>query len=346
MSARVKAIRIHEHGGIDKLVIDELPAPAPKSNEAAVKIKSTSVNHLDIWIRGGLPNVIYPLPLILGSDGAGTVAEIGGEITDLKIGDRVLISPATSCGHCEMCMSGKENLCREYQILGEHRDGTDAELVTAKRENIFKLPDNVSFDDAAASALVFMTAYQMLVDKARIQPMEDVLILGASSGVGSAAIQIAKLYNARVIAVAGSDDKLEKARSLGADDVINYNSENIFQGVRRLTGKRGVDVVFEHTGKATWNDSVLSAKRGGRIVTCGATTGFDAVTDLRHIFFRQLTIYGSTMASKSKLFTMLDLLSRKKFKAVIDRTMHFTEVRKAHEIIENRQHFGKIVLNF
>jgi len=342
----MKAIRIHEHGGIDKVVIDEIPAPVPKSNEVVVKIKATSVNHLDIWVRNGFRNITLPLPLIFGSDGAGTIASVGDEVSDVKIGDRVLISPSTSCGRCEQCLNGNDNLCAEYKILGEHCDGVDAELVVVNRENIFKLPDDVSFEDAAASALVFITAYQMLVDKAKIQPLDDILIWGASSGVGSAAIQIAKLYNARVIAVAGSEEKLQKARSLGADDIINYNSENIFQGVRRLTDKHGVDVVFEHTGKATWNDSILSAKRGGRIVTCGATTGPDASTDLRHVFAKQLTIYGSTMASKSRLFILIRLLSDKKFKAVIGRTMAYTEVRKAQEIIENHQHFGKIVLTF
>ena len=275
----MKSIRIHEHGGIDKVVIDEISAPIPKSNEVIVKIKATSVNHLDIWVRNGLRNVQVPFPLILGSDGAGTISDVGSQISDLKVGDRVLISPATSCGRCEQCLNGRDNLCADYKILGEHCDGVDAELVAVKRENIFKLPDNVTFEAAAASALVFMTAYQMLVDKANIQQMETVLVLGAGSGVGTAAIQIAKLFNAKVIAVAGSDEKLAKARALGADDVVNYNSENIFQAVRRLTDKRGVDIVFEHTGKATWNDSILSAKRGGKIVTCGATTGYDAVTE-------------------------------------------------------------------
>lgn len=342
----MKAIRIHEHGGIDKVVIDEIPAPVPKSSEVIVRIRATSINHLDIWVRKGFANLTLPLPMILGSDGAGIISEVGSEVTDLKIGDRVLISPSRSCGVCEQCLTGDDNLCAKYKILGEHCDGTDVELVAAKRENIFKLPDNVSFEDAAASALVFITAYQMLVDKAKIQPMETVLIHGAGSGVGTAAIQIAKLFNARVIAVAGSDEKLEKASGLGADEVINHNSENISQAVRRLTDKRGVDIVFEHTGKLTWNDSILSARRGGRIVTCGATTGFEASTDLRYVFSKQLTIYGSTMGSKSRLFTMLKLLSEKKFKAVVDRTMHYAEVRTAHETIENRQHFGKIVLTF
>lgn len=342
----MKSLRVHEHGGTEKIVIDEIPGPAPKANEAVVKIAATSVNHLDIWVRGGMRNVSLPLPMVLGSDGAGIVAEVGNDITDLKVGDRVLISPGTSCGRCEECLSGHDNLCREYKILGEHCDGTDAELVAARRDNIVKLPDGVSFNDAAASSLVFITAYQMLVEKAKVQPLEEVLVMGASSGVGTAAIQIAKLHNARVIAVAGSPEKLEKAKALGADEVINYSNEKISDGVRRLTGKRGVDVVFEHTGQATWSDSILSAKRGGRIVTCGATTGPEAVTDLRYVFSRQLTIYGSTMGSKNLLFTMLDLMSRKKFKAVIDRMMPFTEVRKAHEIIEARKHFGKIVLTF
>jgi NADPH:quinone reductase-like Zn-dependent oxidoreductase len=342
----MKAIRIHEHGGIDKIKLDDLPIFVPGQEEVLVKIKATSINHLDIWARKGFANISLPLPLILGSDGAGTVAEVGKGITDVKVGDRVLISPSRSCGTCAQCLNGNDNLCQSYQILGEHCDGVDAEFVLVKRSNVFKLPDNISFEDAAASTLVFMTAYQMLVDKAKIQPMESVLILGASSGVGSAAIQIAKMYHARVIAVTGSEDKIEKARSLGADEVINYNSENIFQAVRRLTNKQGVDVVFEHTGKVTWKDSILSAKRGGRIVTCGATTGSDVITDLRYVFAKQLTIYGSTMASKSRIFVLLKLLSEKKFKPVIDSTLHYTEVQKAHEIIENRQHFGKIVLTF
>lgn len=342
----MKAIRVHEHGGIEKLVIDSLPAPAPKPGEVIVRIKATSINHLDIWVRGGLPGVTFRLPMVLGSDGAGIITALGSEVSDLQIGDRVLLSPATSCGKCAHCLSGRDNLCREYKILGEHCDGVDAELVSVKRENVFKVPENVAFEDVAASALVFITAYQMLVDKANVQPNEEVLIMGAGSGVGSAAIQIAKLYGARVIAVAGSEEKLEKAKAIGADDVINYNVEKISQAVRSLTDKRGVDIVFEHTGQATWQESIMSVKHGGRIVTCGATTGFDATTDLRHIFARQLTIYGSTMASKSRLHVLLDLLSRKKFKAVIDRAFPFTEVREAHKVMENRQHFGKIILNF
>jgi NADPH:quinone reductase-like Zn-dependent oxidoreductase len=340
------AIRIHEHGGIDKVVIDEIPAPVPEPNEVVVKIRATSINHLDIWVRKGFGNLSLPLPMILGSDGAGEISGVGSEIKDLEVGDRVLISPSRSCGVCEQCMAGKDNFCAEYKILGEHCDGTDAEFVAAIRENIFRLPDNVTFEDAAASALVFITAYQMLIDKAKTQPMEDVLILGSGSGVGTAAIQIAKLFNARVIAVAGTDEKLDKARALGADEVINYNAETILQGVRRLTDRRGVDIVFEHTGKATWSDSIVSAKRGGRIVTCGATTGFDASTDLRYVFSKQLTIYGSMMGSRSTLSTMLSFLSDNKFKAVIDRSLPYSEVRKAHEIIENRNHFGKIVLTF
>lgn len=342
----MKAIRIHEHGGTDRILIDDIHAPVLKPDEAVIRIAATSVNHLDLWVRGGMSNLRLPLPMVLGSDGAGTVAEVGSEIFDLKPGDRVLISPGKACGKCDKCLSGHDNLCHEYKILGEHCDGTDAELVAARRDNIIKLPDDVPFEDAAASSLVFITAYQMLVEKARVQPMEDVLVMGASSGIGTSAIQIAKLFDARVIAVAGSEEKLEKARALGADEGINYNSERISDAVRRLTDKRGVDVVFEHTGQVTWNDSILSAKRGGRIVTCGATTGAEAVTDLRYVFSRQLTIYGSTMGSKSLLFTMLDLMVGKKFRAVIDRRLPYTEVRNAHEAIEGRKHFGKIVLTF
>lgn len=342
----VKAIRIHEHGGSEKVLIDEIPAPAPRPNEAVVKIAATSLNHLDLWVRDGMRNMKLPLPMILGSDGAGTITEVGSSIHDLKSGDRVLIAPGWSCGECEQCLSRHDNLCSEYKILGENCDGTDAEFVTARRDNILRLPENVTFEDAAASSLVFITAYQMLVEKAKVHSSEDVLVMGAGSGVGTAAIQIAKLFKARVIAVSGSDEKLEKAKAIGADEVINYNNEKISEGIRRLTGKRGVDVVFEHTGAGTWGESIRSAARGGRIVTCGATTGAEAVTDLRYVFAKQLTIYGSTMGSKVLLFTMLDLMARNKFKAVIHRKLPYTEVREAQEILEQRRHFGKLVLTF
>lgn len=342
----MKAIRIHEHGGSDKLLIDDIPSPVPKANEALVKIAATSLNHLDLWVRGGMPGMKLPLPMILGSDGAGTIAEVGSDVSDLKPGDRVLISPGWSCGECEECLSRHDNLCRNYRILGEHCDGTDAEFVTARRDNVLKLPDKITFEDAAASSLVFITAYQMLVEKAKVRSSDCVLVMGASSGVGTAAIQIAKLFDARVIAVSGSDEKLEKAKAIGADEVINYNNEKISGGVRRLTGKRGADVVFEHTGSATWGESILSTARGGRIVTCGATTGAEAVTDLRYVFAKQLTIYGSTMGSQSLLFTMLDLMSRNRFRAVIDRKLPYTEVREAQKILEQSKHFGKIVLTF
>ncbi len=342
----MKAIRIHENGGPEKVLIDDIPAPVLRPNEVLVKIAATSLNHLDLWVRDGMRNLRLPLPMILGSDGAGTIAEVGSDVDDFEPGNRVLIAPGTSCGKCEQCRAGHDNLCREYKILGEHCDGTDAELVAVRRDNILSLPDGVPFEDAAASSLVFITAYQMLVEKAKVAPFEDVLVMGASSGVGTAAIQIAKLFNARVIAVSGSDEKLARARSIGADEFINYNSESISAAVRRITNKRGVDVVFEHTGSATWMESILSARHGGRVVICGATTGADAVTDLRYVFSRQLTIYGSTMGSRSLLHKMLDLMSRKKLKAVIDRKLHYTRVREAHEILEGRKQFGKIVLTF
>ena len=191
----MKAIRIHEHGGSDRILIDDIPEPSPASDEVLVRIAATSINHLDLWVRDGMRDLRLPLPMILGSDGAGTVIEAGREITDMHPGDRVLIAPGTSCGKCEQCLGGHDNLCRSYKILGEHCDGTDAELVSVRRDNLFRLPDNVSFDDAAASSLVFITAYQMLVEKAKIKPLEDVLILGAGSGIATAAIQIAKLFS-------------------------------------------------------------------------------------------------------------------------------------------------------
>lgn len=344
--ALVRAIRIHEHGGIEKLSIDQVQIKEMLATDVAVRVKYTSINHLDLWVRQGLPNVTFSLPIILGSDGAGIVEEVGSEVTDIKKGDRVLIAPTTSCGKCEMCLSGHDNLCRDYKILGEHCDGVDAEIVVIPKANVIKLPDSISLEEAAASSLVFMTAYQMLVEKARVQPGERVLVLGASSGVGSAAIQIAKLYGASVIAVAGSETKLDKAKELGAEEVINYKTSIIHKEVRRLTNKKGVEVVFEHVGKSTWQESILSVCAGGRIVTCGATTGYEAVTDLRYLFSKQITIYGSTMAGKWTLFKMINLMSQKKFKAVIDRIYPYQNVAVAHQTMESGDHFGKILLNF
>jgi 2-desacetyl-2-hydroxyethyl bacteriochlorophyllide A dehydrogenase len=340
----MKCVRIHEHGGIDKLMLEETPTPQIGPSDVLVQVKATSINHLDLWLRQGLPGVKFPLPLIPGVDAAGVVAEVGSSVHHVRTGDRVVVAQGISCGHCKHCLDGNDNLCRDYRLIGEHRDGADAEYIAVPARNVERLPDNVTFETAAASALVFLTAWQMLVDKARVKQTEDILVVGASSGVGSAGIQIAKLLGARVLATTSSEEKAAKARAIGADEVINYKSESVPDRVRKLTGKKGVDVVLDHVGASIWEENIKMLARGGRLVTCGATSGYEARTDLRYVFYKQLQILGSTMGRKGDLMTIMNLMGQGKLKPVIDRVLPLAEVRQAHEIVEAGKHFGKIVL--
>jgi 2-desacetyl-2-hydroxyethyl bacteriochlorophyllide A dehydrogenase len=340
----MKCVRIYEHGGIDKLVLDEIPTPKIGPTDVLVQVKATSINHLDLWVRQGLPGVKFPLPLIPGVDAAGVVEEVGSSVRHVKTGDRVVVAQGISCGHCKHCLDGNDNLCKEYRLIGEHRDGADAEFIAVPARNIQRLPQNVTFETAAASALVFLTAWQMLVDKARVKQTEDVLVVGASSGVGSAGIQIAKMLGARVLATTSSEEKAARAREIGADEVINYKTESVLETVRKLTGRKGVDVVFDHVGASIWEENIKMLARGGRLVTCGATSGYEARTDLRYVFYKQLQILGSTMGRKGDLMTIMNLMGQGKLKPVIDRVLPLTEVRQAHQIVEEGRHFGKIVL--
>jgi len=340
----LKAIRIHEHGGPERLVREDLPERAPRPDEVRVRLKATGVNHLDLWVRRGIPGVRYPLPLVPGCDGAGIVAEVGGLVSGFAVGDRVALAPGVSCGTCPACASGRDNLCRDYGILGEHRDGTYAEAITVPGRNLIGIPSTLSFEEAAAVPLVFLTAWQMLVRRAQVGPGETVVVLGAGSGVGSAAIQIARLHGARVLAASGSDEKLARARKLGAEEGIDLSKSDLRKEVRRLTGRRGADVVVEHVGKATWEKSVLSLARGGRLVTCGATTGADVSLNLRHVFFKNLSILGSTMGSRGDLFAIFDHLQAGRLKAVVDRVLPLDQAQEAHRLLEDRKIFGKIIL--
>jgi len=340
----MKCVRIHEHGGLEKLLIEEIPPPKISSSEVLVQVKATSLNHLDLWVRKGLPGVRFPLPIIPGIDAAGIVAEVGDAVTHVVPGDRVAIAQGISCGHCVWCLNGQDNLCKDYRLIGEHRDGADAEFLSVPGRNVIKLSKALSFEQAAAGALVFLTAWQMLVDKARVRPGEDVLVMGASSGVGSAGLQIAKLFGARVIAVTSSEKKADHARMLGADETIIRTKGNIVKEVRALTAKRGVDVVFEHVGSSVWDDCIKSLAKGGRLVTCGATSGFDAATDLRYIFYKQLQILGSTMGRKGDLITILKFFEEGKLKPVIDRVIPLDQVREGHRLLEEGTQFGKIVM--
>jgi len=340
----MKCVRIHRHGGLESLLLEEIDPPRIAPDEVLVNVKATSINHLDLWVRQGIPGVKFPLPIIPGVDAAGVVAEKGEAVRHVAVGDRVVIAQGISCGHCRHCLNGNDNLCRDYKLIGEHRDGADAEYLAVPSHNVIQLSDKISFETAAASALVFLTAWQMMVEKAVVKPGEDVLVVGGSSGVGTAGIQIAKLFGARVIATTSTDQKAARLKELGADDIINYRRQSVLEEVRRLTAKRGVDVVFEHVGKAVWDESIRSLAKGGTLVTCGATSGYGAVTDLRYVFYKQIRILGSTMGRKGDLLTILDCLERGTLKPVIDRVLPLSDVREAHRIVEAGEHVGKVVL--
>src|SRR5436190_20338650 len=340
----MKAIIFEQHGGPEVLQLAEVPDPQIKANEVLIEVRACSLNHPDVWVRNGLPGIKIPLPHIPGCDVAGVVREVGELVTWAKPGDEVMVQPGVSCGHCVECLAGRDNMCDEYDMIGYRRDGGYAELLSVPGVNVIPKPGNLSWPAAAALPLVTLTAWHMLVTQARVQPGEDVLIHAAGSGVGSLGIQIAKLRGARVIATAGSDEKLAKANELGADELINYTREDWPKEVRKLTNRQGVDVVFEHTGAETWSGSIASLKTGGRLVTCGATSGFDARTDLRQIFYRQLSILGSFMGAKAELLEAMKFIQKGAIRAVIDQTMPLAEARRAHELIESRAQFGKLVL--
>jgi NADPH:quinone reductase-like Zn-dependent oxidoreductase len=340
----MKAIVFHQHDGPEVLKYTDAPEPKLRPSDVLVRVKACALNHLDIWVRRGIPNVPIPLPHIPGSDVAGEIANMGADVTTVRVGQKVVLAPGVTCGKCAACISGQDNRCRQFTNLGYMIDGGCAEFVCVPEVNCLPYPENLSFEEAASIPLVFQTAWHMLLARAELQPGEDVLVLGAGSGVGSAAIQIAKFFGARVLATAGTDEKLEKAKQLGADHLINHKTQKIRDEVRRITGKRGVDVVFEHVGIATWDDSFASLAPGGRLVTCGATTGYDAKIDLRFLFSRQLSVLGSYMGTKSELHSVMRLVATGRFKPTVDRIFPLAEAAAAHAYLESGSQFGKVVL--
>lgn len=341
----MKAVRFHEHGGIDVLKYEDAPEPKIQANEVLVKVKACALNHLDIWLRVGVRRWTLPMPHIVGSDISGEVAEVGALVKRVKPGDRVLLCPGISCGQCEACFKGLDSACRSYTLFGVMVDGGYAEYVKSPEMNVVPIPGDLSFDEAAAVPLVFLTAWHMLFARAGLKPGEDVLVIGAGSGVGAAAIQIAKLVGARVIATAGADWKLEKARALGADEVINHRAQSIADEVRRLTNKRGVDLVFEHVGAAVWEDCFESLATYGRLVTCGTTSGPEVKLNLQNLYGRQRSILGSFMGSKAELLEALKFIGQRKLKAVIDSAFPLQEAAAAQNKMESRDFFGKILLH-
>ncbi len=340
----MKAVIFEQHGGPEVLQYNEVADPITKADAVLVEVRACALNHLDVWVRAGLPGIKIPLPHILGNDIAGVVREVGALVTWVQPGDEVILHPGVSCGHCVECFRGHDNFCSEYDIVGYRRDGGYAELVAMPAVNVIPKPKNLNWAEAAALPLVAVTAWHMLVTRANVQPGEVVLVHAAGSGVGSLAIQIAKLRGAHVIATAGSEEKLLKAKELGADEVIKYTSADWPKEVKRLTDRRGVDVVLEHTGASTWEGSIASLKNNGRLVTCGATSGFDGKIDIRQIFYRHLTILGSFMGSKAELLEAMKFVERGIIRAVVDQSMPLSEARHAQELMEDRAQFGKLVL--
>ena len=340
----MKAVRFHRHGGPEVLKYEDAPDPKPSSDEILIRVKACALNHLDLWARNGLPNVEIPLPHVSGCDVAGVVEWAPAEEMEYVRGKEVIVNPGLGCGRCDKCLLGRDNQCRHYTIVGYGVDGGYAELVKVPRANALQKPPGMDFVQAASFPLVSLTAYHMLVTKARVEAGETVLVLGAGSGVGSAAIQLAKLYGAEVIATAGSAGKLEKARELGADHLIDHYKQDILDEVKRITEKRGADVVVEHVGKATWEKSVKALAKGGRLVTCGATSGADVTTDLRYVYNRELTVYGSFMGSKGELPKVAELFKSGRLKTVVDSVYPLERAGEAQTKMEKGEHFGKIVL--
>jgi NADPH:quinone reductase-like Zn-dependent oxidoreductase len=340
----MKVARIHQHGGPEVLVYEDVPEPQIKANEVLVRIRAAALNHLDLFVRAGIPGMKFAMPHILGSDMAGEVVQVGGLCERVKPGWRVVLSPGVSCRQCEQCLLGQDNLCRRFTMFGYAKDGGNAELIAAPEYAVIQIPDDLGFDEAAAAPLVFLTAWHMLMARAKLQPGEDVLVLAASSGVGMAAIQIARMFQCRVIATAGGEEKMARARELGAEFTIDHYAQDISAEVKRITGKRGVDVVVEHVGSATWAKSLESLATAGRVVTCGATTGYDARVDLRYLFSKQWSLLGSFMGTMGELHQVLKFVFRKQLKPVVDRVYPLSEIRAAHERLERKEQFGKIIV--
>ncbi len=345
--ATMHCVVVREHGGFDKLRLEERPVPMPGPGQVRVRMQAVGQNHLDTWVRRGVPGHPFPLPLVLGSDGCGVIDALGPGVASsagVAIGDEVVVLPGVSCGACEACQTGLDQLCRSYHILGESCDGTAAEFVCLPIANVAPKPKVLTVPEAATVCLVFQTAWNMLVRRAELRAGETVLVHAGLSGVGSAAVQIANGLGAQVIATAGGPEKCAKVKALGAHHVIDYKAKDFVAEVRTLTGKAGVQVVFEHIGAATFDGSLKVLQRGGRLVTCGATTGGAVQLSLHAVFFKSLSILGSTMGSKGDLRQVLRLFEQGRLRPVLDRTLPLAQVGEAHRLLEAREAMGKVAL--
>ncbi|MFB6266602.1 MAG: zinc-binding dehydrogenase [Halodesulfurarchaeum sp.] len=340
----MQAVHFSEHGDRDVLAYGELPDPEIDRDEVLVDVKAGALNYLDIWTRRGLPGIDLEMPHIPGSDAAGEVLEVGPDVERFEPGDHVAVSAGVSCGTCEYCRHGEESMCTSFHILGEHVRGVHSELAAVPADNLVSVPEGVDWETAGAASLVFQTAWRMLITRGEIQPGETVLVLGASGGVGHAAVQIADHAGADVFATASTEAKREYARELGAAHAIDYEAEDFASRVRELTGKRGVDAVVDHVGAETWRDSLRSLAKGGRVLTCGATTGAHPETDIRRIFWNQLSVIGSTMATPGEVDDALARVWDGTFEVRVRERLPMSEIARAHELLEEREGFGKVVV--
>ncbi len=338
------AVGFHEHGGPETLTSIDLPTPDPGPGQVRIAVHACALNHLDLWVRRGIPGLEIPLPHVGGSDFAGTVDAVGAGVEAWREGDRVTANPGLWCGTCETCIKGEHSLCSKYRIIGEHVRGGCAECVVVPAANLVKVPDDIPFEAAAAVPLTFQTALRALFSRARLRSDEWLLVLGASGGVAVAAVQLAKLVGAKVIAVTSGDENVSKTRDLGADEVLDRTQVDFAREVYGLTGKQGVDVVLENVGAETWSSSIRSLRRGGRLVTYGATTGPRGETDITQLFWKQISLIGSTMASHSEFLSAMKLFFEGKLKAVISHEFPLENLREAHEVLERSDQFGKVVL--
>jgi NADPH:quinone reductase-like Zn-dependent oxidoreductase len=341
----MKALAFHEFGGPDKLKYQDVPDPTIKAGEVLVRVRACALNHLDLFVREGIPALKTPLPFWTGCDIAGEVAEVGADVQTVKVGARVAVNPNLTCGRCEFCMQGEDSLCVRYGILGEHVRGGLAELVAVRADNVLPLPATVSFEDAASFILTNMTAWRMVVTQGQVRPGQDVLVIGVGGGVSSTAVQIARLCGARVIVTSSDDAKLEKAKALGAEVGINYKKNPDWaKHVFEATGKRGVDVVIENVGAATWKDSIRSLKGGGRLVTCGSTSGPIGETLIPLVFWKQVHIIGSTMANRREFHDVMGQFFAGRLRAIVDEVVPLKDGAAAQQRLADGKQFGKIVL--
>jgi NADPH:quinone reductase-like Zn-dependent oxidoreductase len=340
----LRAVVIREHGGPDVLTFEDRPVPEPGEREVRVRVRAIGLNHLDLWVRNGVPGHTFPLPIVPGCDAAGVVDRLGPKASGVAVGDEVVLAPGVSCGRCPACRAGEDALCRDFGILGESRDGGCQEYVVIADDGCFPKPEGLDWVQAAAVPLTFLTAWHMLKARARVQPGERVVVHAAGSGVSVAAIQIAAFLGARVFTTAGSDEKCAKGRALGAEEAVNYRATDFAAEVKRWTGGRGVDVVVDHIGADTFERSIRCLARGGRYVTCGATSGYELKTDFRPVFFKSLSILGSTMGGSHELATVLSLVAAGRMRPVVDRVFPFEQIASAHRYLESREAFGKVVL--